>query len=318
MSEIVASRASNVGKRRGCLNGFFPEVMAILLILACSGLLAFGVIYGCSRVEGLPSAPVPAPSRDTSPPDTAAGHTPEAAPPDDPAPEDPPAEASPDTGGYKFGTALGERERVDDSWFDGAVFLGDSRTEGLQLFSGLYHGNFFWHRGMNVFRADDEKYAYFDVDGEKTTLLGTLRAKKYKAVYLMLGINELGYPEEEYAAALAELVDKIIVAQPEAVIFLQTMPPVNDEKAGEYGVSPYVNTENVDKFNLTIAGIALEKRVVLLDTAGVYRGPDGQLPEELTGDGVHFTSSGYKRWADFLRTHTMEPEEFLDLREKEG
>ena len=58
--------------------------------------------------------------------------------------------------------------------------------------------------------------------------------------------------------------------------------------------------------------------MVLLDTAGVYRGPDGQLPEELTGDGVHFTSSGYKRWADFLRTHTMEPEEFLDLREKEG
>ena len=33
---------------------------------------------------------------------------------------------------------------ADDSFFDDAVFLGDSRTEGFELFSGMKHGDFYW------------------------------------------------------------------------------------------------------------------------------------------------------------------------------
>jgi hypothetical protein len=70
---------------------------------------------------------------------------------------------------YQFGTALKETDKVEDSFFDTAVFLGDSRTEGLQLFSGLRRGTYYWARGMTVFRVDDPKYAIFEVDGEKLT-----------------------------------------------------------------------------------------------------------------------------------------------------
>ena len=331
LSEAAVGHGRNAQKRRGCLAGFLPRFGAVLLLFACSGLLAAGVIYGCSHfnarssgtdvASGTPPGTAPASPSEVSPSEASPSEAApsEAVPSETAPPETVPPETVPVTGAvsYEFGTALGERERVADEWFDGAVFLGDSRTEGLQLFGGLAHGDFYWHRGMNVFRADDSKYAYFDSGGEKTTLLGTLRVKKYKAVYLMLGINELGYQEEAYSAALSELVDGIIEAQPEAVIYLQTMPPVNDQKARDFDISPYINTKNVNKFNEAIARIAEEKRVVLLDTASIYRGPDGQLPSELTGDGVHFTSSGYKRWADFLRTHTMEPEEYLKLRDME-
>ncbi len=330
MSEVAVGHGRNARERRGCLAGFLPRFGAVLLLFVCSGLLAAGVIYGCSHFNarspgtdvgsGAPHVTSPGASRGSAAPPSPSEASPSGVAPSGAVPsETAPPETVPVTGAdsYEFGTALGERERVADEWFDGAVFLGDSRTEGLQLFGGLAYGDFYWHRGMNVFRADDSKYAYFDIGGEKTTLLGTLRVKKYKAVYLMLGINELGYQEEAYSAALSELVDGMIEAQPEAVIYLQTMPPVNDQKARDFDISPYISTKNVNKFNEAIARIAEEKRVVLLDTASIYRGPDGQLPSELTGDGVHFTSSGYKRWADFLRTHTMEPEEYLILRDME-
>ena len=35
-----------------------------------------------------------------------------------------------------------ESALVEDTYFDDAVFLGDSRTDGLRLYSGLPHGTF--------------------------------------------------------------------------------------------------------------------------------------------------------------------------------
>lgn len=59
----------------------------------------------------------------------------------------------PDTPPYEFGQPVAESGPVDEDYFDDAVFLGDSRTEGLQLYSGLKSGDFFWHKGMTVFRG---------------------------------------------------------------------------------------------------------------------------------------------------------------------
>ena len=45
---------------------------------------------------------------------------------------------------------LPETEAVEDTYFDGAVFLGDSRTEGLSLYSGLKTGYFYTAVGATV------------------------------------------------------------------------------------------------------------------------------------------------------------------------
>lgn len=216
---------------------------------------------------------------------------------------------------YKFGTPLDESDAVNDEWFDNAVFLGDSRTEGLQLFSGLTHGDFFWTRGMSVFYADDNDYRMFTVNGKQVSLIGALGGKSYDAVYVMLGINDLGYTATAYESALAIVIDKIIAAQPNAVVYLQTLPPVNDVVVQQNGLSSYNNNSNVNQFNEVIARIAEEKQVVLLDTASAYRGSDGQLPANTTIDGVHFAYDGYVKWADFLRCHTIESEHYFYSRE---
>lgn len=225
-------------------------------------------------------------------------------------PTNPPVETSPvpEIPLYQFGTPLEETEKVEDTHFDTAVFLGDSRTEGLQLFGGIRHGDYFWARGMTVFRVDDPKSAVFEIDGESYTMIGALRQKQYESVYIMVGVNELGYSAATYENGLGKFLDLVLEAQPNAVIYLQILPPVNDEVAQKNGLASYINNANVNRFNEAIVRIAALKKVVLLDTAEVYRDENGSLPAGMASDGCHFIYSGYAPWANYLRTHVMDPE----------
>ena len=204
----------------------------------------------------------------------------------------------------------------DDSFFDNAVFLGDSRTEGFQLFSKLKHGDFYWARGMTVFRADSENYRPFEIDGKAYSMMEALALKRYGSVYIMLGVNELGCAASAYESGFAALLDKIIQIQPEAVVYLQLMPPLNDAMCRQHKLSSYINNTNLACFNEAIVRLADEKKVVLLNTAEVYTGEDGQLPAELANDGCHFSYGAYTRWADYLRVHVMDRDRYFGNREQ--
>lgn len=245
------------------------------------------------------AAPVPAPTPEPTP---------------TPTPE--PTPAPPPWPLYEFGVPLEEGEPVeDDSFFDNAVFLGDSRTEGLQLFGGQKHGTYYWARGMSVFRADSDEYKVFEVDGEALTLVGTLSKRQYDQVYVMIGVNELGHSAESYEAGLGALIDKVLAAQPAAVVYLQLLPPVNDAMCRANALASYINNTNVQAFNEAIVRVAAEKKVVLLNTAEVYTGKDGQLPAELANDGCHFAYNAYTQWADYLRAHIIDPARYFYSRD---
>ena len=177
--------------------------------LALAGLSV--ALASCSAAQPAPSAAVP-----TDPP-TVISQTPSPSvqPTPEPTPEptsEPTPEPSPEVPSYVFGTPLEETEPVeDDSFFDSAVFLGDSRTEGFQLFSGLKHGDFYWARGMTVFRVDDPKYSIFEIDGEQLTMIGALGKKQYDAVYIMVGINELGYGADQFHFIHSFLLLNVII-----------------------------------------------------------------------------------------------------------
>ncbi|MCI9368709.1 MAG: hypothetical protein HFF19_10630 [Oscillospiraceae bacterium] len=287
----------------------------VLFFLAA--VLAASLLAGCSA-QG-PSAAPSAPS-DLGTDATSAAETPRPTPEPTPSPTPTPTPEPTPTPlpwpVYEFGAPLEESEPVeDDSFFDNAVFVGDSRTEGLQLFSGLKNGTFYWARGMSVFRADHEDYKVFEADGEKLTLVGVLARGEYDAVYIMIGVNELGFGAQAYGEGLAELIDKVIAAQPKAVIYLQLLPPVNDAMCRANGLASYINNDNVAAYNEAITQVAADKRVVLLNTAEVYTGEDGQLPRELANDGCHFVYGEYGRWADYLRSHVIDPERYFYSRE---
>lgn len=264
-----------------------------------------GLLSGCGSTAQAPSAtptaaPTPTPHR---PAVVTASPTAEPTPTAELTPTPVPSQGP--TTPYQFGTYVEESAPVEDSWFETAAFLGDSRTEGLRSFSGLKYGDFFFSRGMNVFRVDDENYKVVSIDGTDYTILEALALKKYQSVYIMMGINELGYPLESYRSGLSKLLERVIEIQPNAVIYLQTLPPVNEEKAKKNGLIDSVNNANVAAFNQVIVELAAQYKVALVDTAAAYRDENGSLPGDLATDGVHFTPDAYRRWVDYMASHTM-------------
>ena len=287
------------------------------LSFCLAAVLLSALLSGCgepSAVRTDPPAPDSAPV-DTAPVLATPGLTPEPTP--EPTPEITPEPTPTARPVYEFGVPVEESEPAeDDSFFDNAVFLGDSRTEGLQLFGGLKHGTYYWARGMTVFRVDNEEYKIAPVDGENYTIIDALNKQSFDAVYIMIGVNELGYTAESYENGLARLVDKVVAAQPEAVVYLQIMPPLNDAMCRANGLAYYINNDNLQKFNEAIRRVAAEKKVALLNTAEVYTGEDGQLPEELANDGCHFAYGAYSLWADYLRNHILDRERYFYSREQ--
>ena len=269
--------------------------------------LSLSLLAGCSAAG--PSAP--------SDLGTQAAQTPQPDPTPMPDPTPEPTPTPLPWPVYEFGVPLEESDPVeDDSFFDNAVFLGDSRTEGLQLFSGLSHGTFYWARGMNVFRADDPEFKVIPIGGETYSVVDALKQRSFDLVYIMIGVNELGYPVESYETGLNNLIDHVLATQPDAVVYLQIMPPLNDAICRANGLASYINNENLQKFNEVVQRVAAEKKVALLNTAEVYTGADGQLPAELAGDGCHFTTDGYARWADYMRSHVIDRELYFYSREQ--
>lgn len=286
-----------------------------LSLLLCMLLLVPLAACGTTSGHYVPSpSPSAVPTAAPSAPETTPAPTPTPEPSPEPTPE-PSAEPTPvwtESDLYEFGAPLEESEPLeDDSFFDTAVYLGDSRTEGLQLFSGLKRGDFYWARGMTVFKADSEDYRVFEVDAQKYNLMEVLALKQYESVYIMLGVNELGFSAASYQEGLGQLLDKVIELQPDAVVYLQLMPPLNDGLCRQNKLASYINNQNLSQFNDAIALLAAEKKVVLLNTAEAYAGADGQLPAELASDGCHFAYSAYSHWADYLRCHVIDRERYF-------
>lgn len=198
--------------------------------------------------------------------------------------------------------AVAEGEPVEESWFSDAVFVGDSRTDGLRLYSGIKSADFICHQGLSVFTIGDKEC--IKLDGKKVTALEALAKQQYAKVYLMLGVNELGYPTESYRNAYTKLVREIKEIQPNAVIYLQTLPPVNEPLARSKGISKAITNEKLIAFNQIIADIAESEGTALVAVDELFWTEQGELAEENTTDGVHFARKGYEAWFEYLKSHT--------------
>lgn len=136
--------------------------------------------------------------------------------------------------------------------------------------------------------------ASIQVNGEKMTALEGLERGAYGKVYVMLGVNELGwYNDQRYYDNYADLIDLIREVQPEAQIYLQTLIPVTSKKSA----GSYINNPQILVYNDIIAQLAEEKQVFLVDVWSAFAEADGALDEAGSVDGVHLTRSYYQRLA---------------------
>lgn len=200
--------------------------------------------------------------------------------------------------------ALAEQPRVTSSYFDDAVFIGDSLTVGIKHYDVMSNTTVFAATGVgldNIFTKQAIK------QGDQTlTILDALSAHPAKKVYIMLGANSLMSNFDRLIEQYGRLVDEVINRTgKDTVIYVQSVLPIN-EPLFHVKYAPNTTTNaDIDRFNAKLCAMAAQKGVYYLDVASVFKDENNAMPESNTPDGMHIISSQYIIWFDYLKTHAI-------------
>ncbi len=176
----------------------------------------------------------------------------------------------------------GAKYGEDESFFDDALFIGDSRMVSSAYYARLGKADYFTDVGMNVFQmfsvtASDDNF-------DATDLTTLLQNRTYKKIFIMLGINECGYPMSSLLSAYQEDIDTLKSLQPDATIYLLKVYGVSRSVAES---ASYFSPQRLQEVNDGIAGLADGKKVHCLDASHLYCDDEGYMKEEYTSDGIH-------------------------------
>lgn len=184
---------------------------------------------------------------------------------------------------------------TDKAYFDDSLFIGDSRTVGIAEYGYLENADFFADVSLSVYKVLNKK---LPVSGNNRINLETLLTEnKYGKVYVMLGINELGYDFENTVKKYEELLELIRKMQPEAIIYICGNLHVTEKQSLS---DEYFNNENINRFNSAIAQLADGENSFYIDVNSVFDDENGNLSEEYCSDEVHVMGRYYTDWCDWL------------------
>ncbi len=197
-------------------------------------------------------------------------------------------------------------ERAEEKWttqpeedadcdLSGCLFIGDSRTYGLEMTDSLPGADFFCYTGWTVFDATSGTLL---TDGEYLTLSQLLSVREYKKVYILFGINEIGGDLDAVTEEYSELISLIRERQPEAKIVVQANPHVTTARSS-YGDA--INNERIDLLNQKLRGLTDGFTVLWLDATQILDDSSGGFNEAYAEeDGLHPNWDCYVMWGAWI------------------
>lgn len=182
---------------------------------------------------------------------------------------------------------------------DDALFIGDSRTVGLMEYAGIDGADYFCTVGMSVYNIHKNSVSVPNVG--KVTLTELLNSKKYGKIYIMLGINEVGYKFSSTVEKYSELIEFIKDKQPNAVIFIQANLHVTKSRSDSDKV---VNNIAINGLNAELAKLADGKSKFYLDVNILFDDKTGALSSDKSEDNTHLYAKYYKEWGEWIIKQT--------------
>lgn len=197
---------------------------------------------------------------------------------------------------------------VEEEYFDDALFIGDSRTQGLYEYGGFGENvTFYCKTSLTIYDLFKKEKAFIKEDGKAITLEQALTEHSFKKIYLMVGINELGTgTAESFFEEYARVVFKIQQLQPDAIIFVQAIMRVGAQKNAS---DPIFNNTNIAIRNVEIQTLADNQKIFYIDVNEVVCDENGNLFEGWSSDQIHLKAKYYAVWKEFLMNHGVVPVE---------
>ena len=199
-------------------------------------------------------------------------------------------------------------QEVDDSYFADALMIGDSRTVGLYEYGDMADVTSFLARESSTIYDlfdDDEKMEYTPrgKESKERTLKDLLKKTKFSKIYISVGVNELGVPDtKDYYNEFREVIKKINKLQPDAVIYIQGIMHVSKKMSSS---DPVYNNKAIVQRNKAISTLANGRNIFYIDMNADLCDENGDLRQELTGDGIHLKASACELWHAFLRKNAI-------------
>ena len=201
------------------------------------------------------------------------------------------------------GLPIVEYVTVDASYFDDAVFIGDSRIVGMNDYSGLTNATFFAKTGLTVYNLLDDEFLKDPDTGKDVSVSYMMQHHTYGKIYLMVGINELGTGgTESFAEAYKDVLKKFRKWQPDAVIYVQSIMGVSPKKDK---TDPVFNNTNIRDKNYAISKLTDGIHIFYLNIQEIYEYKNHNLLQDLTFDDVHLYAQHYDKWVKYLKTHAV-------------
>lgn len=211
-----------------------------------------------------------------------------------------------------------EYTQVDDSYFNDAVFIGDSISYGFELYvtekrangetvlgeakfltsGSLSYGNSLWD-------VSDES-VHPTYNGVKMKLEDAIAQIKPGKIYILLGTNDVAlYGVEQTIANADTEISRMLEASPGAEIFIMSTTP--KYSPAESDVDGALNNADIDALNVAMRQFAVEKGYNFMNIAPLFKDETGGLAADYCSDtegmGIHFTSAAYDIWLDFLYSY---------------
>ncbi|MCF0138414.1 MAG: hypothetical protein HUJ66_08640 [Oscillospiraceae bacterium] len=186
-----------------------------------------------------------------------------------------------------------------EGYFEDALIIGDSRTEGIRMCADIPGVTYFCSVGMGVTGAFYEAVSVANYG--TVTLDSLLGMKQFGKIYIMLGINDIGGDVDTLAQRFGTLLERIRAAQPDALIIIEA----NLRVTSSYN-STYVTNERIDRFNELISHYADNVTVFYLDVNPLFDDGTGRgLNPSISPDGLHVPGAQYVEWGNWIMNHAV-------------
>ena len=196
-------------------------------------------------------------------------------------------------------------ETVDSSFFDDAVFVGDSISLKLAQDTSGRMGNaiFLVQGSYGVGNAVGDILPTTFRGQSYTNLEDAIAATGGKKLFIMLGMNDIGlYGIDGTIENWKTLLNLIRGTCPDIEIYIQSMTPVwtGGEKGG-------LTNPNINNYNNKLRVFAAENDCKFIDVAPFMRDSTGGLATAYCSDKyVHVSDAGVDTWIKVLLAHAYE------------
>lgn len=200
---------------------------------------------------------------------------------------------------------------VSLSYFDDAVFVGDSVSMSLQLYcaarKALGKASFLCAGSLSPLNAhwpvsDESVHPIYK--GKKLTVEDAVAATGARKVYIMLGVNSLALGFDNCVSDMVSLINKILEKSPEATIIIQSVTPMTKDSPIKKST---LNNDVIRRYNAKLLELANDNGWYYVNVSEAVKDSEGNLKKKYCSDpdsmGIHFTFEADKAWVDYLLTH---------------